>query len=468
MTNDTATYSVLGAARSGLAVARLLAGEGAVVFVSDSRPADQCADAVARLAGMGVESEFGGHTDRVLASSVLVLSPGVPDTIPIVRRAREAGIRITNEIEVAASRCPAPIVAITGTNGKTTTTELAGHIFRSAGRPTFVAGNVGTAFSEIVPQITPDAVVVLEVSSFQLEHVETFRPAVAVVLNITPDHLDRYANFEAYCQAKYRIAMNQGPDDALVVNADDPYAAAAIGYTAARPFGISIADDAMPLGHGAFRRGADLVIDTGAATRPERVLPTDEIRIRGPHNLYNAMAASVAARLLGVEVPVIADALRSFPGVPHRLEPVRELDGVRWVNDSKATNVDSLRYALASFAEPIVLIAGGRSKKNVYDAVLPLVAANVKAAVVVGEAADEMEQAFAPLTRVLRAGFSMESAVALARSVADPGDVVLLSPACASFDMFQNYEHRGDVFKHLVGALEPNVPREDGTHVAAS
>ncbi|MEP7217843.1 MAG: UDP-N-acetylmuramoyl-L-alanine--D-glutamate ligase [Bacteroidota bacterium] len=450
-----ATYSILGAARSGLAVARLLRSEGSRVFVSDAKPLEASADAVAILNEIGAEYEFGGHTDRVLESDLLVLSPGVPDTIPIVRRCAERGMTITNEIEIAWRRCRAPIVAITGTNGKTTTTELAGHIFREAGRRTFVAGNIGIPFSEVVAQADAESVVVLEVSSFQLEHVETFRPRVAVVLNVTPDHLDRYAGFDEYREAKFRIAINQGDGDTLIYNADDPVLAALPGRSAARTLGFSIKRE---LPEGAWLRDGVLLIRgaaPGTSNSEQVLMRADEIRIRGPHNLYNSMAAALSARTLALNEESVREGLRTFAGVPHRLEPVRELDGVRWVNDSKATNVNSLWYALSSFTEPIVLIAGGKSKKNDYTEVLPLIAGRVKAVVLVGDAADEMDAAFAPVTEVHRAGYSIERAVEIARSLALPGEVVLLSPACASFDMFNNYEHRGDVFKQIVRDLAP-------------
>jgi len=447
MADNTATYSILGAARSGLAVAKLLRSEGARVFVSDAKPAGD--SAIALLDAIGAEYEFGGHSDRVLESDTLILSPGVPDTIPIVRRAAERGMTITNEIEIASRRCIAPVVAITGTNGKTTTTELLGHIFRTAGVETYVAGNIGIPFSEVAAGAGDRSVVVLEISSFQLEHIATFKPRVAVILNITPDHLDRYAGFDEYRRAKYRITMNQDAGDTLIYNADDRSLADLPSRSAARTLGFSITHEP---GEGAWLHDGLLTIG-GAPTNEESIMRADEIRIRGPHNLYNSMAAALSALSIGVESDRIREGLKTFAGVPHRLEPVRELDGVRWVNDSKATNVDSLWYALSSFAEPVVLIAGGRSKKNNYDSVLPLIRKHVKAAVLVGDAAQEMEDAFGSATAIHRAGYSMQRAVAMARSLAEAGDVVLLSPACASFDMFDNYEHRGDVFRNLVNEL---------------
>jgi UDP-N-acetylmuramoylalanine--D-glutamate ligase len=451
-TNPANSYAILGAARSGLAVARLLRREGALVFVSDRRDAATAGDAIARLEEMGIEYEFGEHNERVLESGTLVLSPGVPDSIPIVREAIARGLEVVSEIEIAARRCRGQIVAITGTNGKTTTTELTGFVFRGAGRRTFVAGNVGTAFSEIVADADESSVVVLEVSSFQLEHIRTFRPAVAVILNVTPDHLDRYPDFQAYVDAKFRITMSQQADDVLIYCPDsDPLMDAPL-RTNATPLAITQHGIAPA---GAFIQDGLLTIRRTAESLAESVIPVGEIRIRGPHNLYNAMAATLACASLGVSIDSIARGLRDFAGVPHRLEPIRELDGVRWVNDSKATNVDSVWYALSSFSEPVILIAGGRSKKASYDAILPLVRDRVKAAILVGEAADEMEAAFSGHTTIRRADYNLEEAVSIARSLSAPGDVVLLSPACASFDMFNNYEHRGDVFRSLVNGLEP-------------
>jgi UDP-N-acetylmuramoylalanine--D-glutamate ligase len=453
------TYSIIGAARSGIAAAKMLRSEGARVFVSDAKPAEASADAISRLEELGVDYEFGGHSGRVLEADTIVLSPGVPGDIPILREAAERGIEIVSEIEIASRRCRAPIVAITGTNGKTTTTELLGAIFRAAGRRTFVAGNVGLAFSEVALDTDEESVVVLEVSSFQLERISTFRPTVAVILNITPDHLDRYASLEEYAEAKFRITMNQNDGDTLIYNADDTSLRALPERNHARALGFSITQQ---LDEGAWQRDGRLIMRSTSNSTEQELMRVDEILIRGPHNLYNSMAAALSAGSLGIGSDIIADTLRNFPGVPHRLEPVRELDGIRYVNDSKATNVDSLWYALNSFSEPIVLIAGGKSKKNNYEPILPLLRKHVKAVVLIGEAIEEMEQAFADHVQTLRAGYDMGAAVEMARTLAAPGDVVLLSPACASFDMFNNYEHRGDVFKALVNEL---TTRPEGAQV---
>lgn len=446
------SYSIIGSARSGLAAATLLRAEGADVFVSDhdaGRP-----EVTTSLDAQGIAYEFGGHTDRVLDASTIVLSPGVPDTIPIVRKALERGIAVLSEIEIAAARCRAPIVAITGTNGKTTTTELAGNIFRAAARRTFVAGNVGTAFSQIVGEADESSVVVLEVSSFQLEHIRTFAPRVAVITNVTPDHMDRYASFDDYLGAKLRIAENQSERDTLIIGIDsEPLRSATFAGSARR---LEFSQKHM-IDAGAYLDNGDVMVRLHAADDGERLIAANDVRIRGPHNLYNAMAATLAAMSLGVDRATVAGGLREFGGVPHRLEPVGEIDSVLYVNDSKATNVDSVRYALASFEQPIVLIAGGVSKRAPYDAILDLVRDRVKAAVLIGDAAGEIDAALSPLTTTVHAGTSMEDAVATARSIARSGDVVLLSPACSSFDMFTSYEHRGDVFRSLVQEMMRKV-----------
>ena len=445
----TYSYGIIGAGRSGLAVARLLRSEGESLLVSDARPAGEMEEARALLESIDVEYEFGGHTERLLTAETIVLSPGVPPDLPILQQAREMGRRITNEIEIAALRCRGTIVAITGTNGKTTTTELIGHICRAAGRRTFVAGNVGTPFSAVVGETDDESVVVLELSSFQLEEIETFHPRVGVLLNVTPDHLDRYPSIEEYGGAKLRLTMNLDADDTLIYNADDEWLSR-IGAMEFQPrllpFTLS---GELPDGvEGSTVIDGDLVLLIDGDH--ESILPVDRIGIPGPHNVMNAMAAALAARSIGVDVDAIGRGLTTFRSLPHRMEDVGTVDGVRYVNDSKGTNTEALRCALQSFTEPIVLIAGGKGKNNVYDELLPLLAARVKAVVLVGDAAEEMARAFAGSTRIEQAGYDMARAVDVAAGLAAEGDVVLLSPACSSFDMFRNFEHRGDVFRALV------------------
>jgi len=444
-------FSILGAARSGLAVAALLKERGASVFVSDKAPADKMQQAAAELERQGIPYELGSNTGRVLDADVLVISPGVPSSAPMVREAIARGLRVVSELEVASWFCAAPIVAVTGTNGKTTTTTLIGEIFVDAGRPAVVAGNIGTAFSQEVEKTGPDSVAILEVSSFQLDHIASFRPRVAIILNITPDHLDRYEHsFEKYIASKCRVFENQRDGDILVYNWDDDVTRREVERLAnpgitRLPFSI-----VRPLEAGAWVEGGNLMT-TVYGTR-SRVLPVMQIGVRGSHNRYNAMAATLAAQAMGVPAGTIASTLMSFQGVEHRLEFVRELDGVKYVNDSKGTNVDSVWYALQSFDAPIVIMLGGRDKGNDYSRLRDLMRKHARAVVAIGESADKVVQAFGSEFTVRKAA-SMEEAVLAGQELAQPGDVVLLSPACASFDWFENYEHRGRVFKELVKNL---------------
>jgi UDP-N-acetylmuramoylalanine--D-glutamate ligase len=443
--------TVIGGARSGLAVARLLAGAGAQVFLTEKGEPTRGLEEALREAGIAFE--FGGHTRRALEADFLAISPGVPSTVNIVQQAVRSGLQVFSEIEVASWFCRAPIVAITGSNGKTTTTSLIGHIFRRAGRKAVVAGNIGFPFSDYVRDLSPEAVVVLEVSSFQLDHIDTFRPRVSVLLNITPDHLDRYNyDFNQYAQSKYRIFENQRDDDVLVYNHDDAlvreYVAWVTTQRALRAIGFSYED---ALDEGAFLRDDRIVFRINQ--QEEILMEAQKLALRGRHNLHNSLAAAIAARVMEVRSDVVRESLTSFEGVPHRLEFVREVDGVRYVNDSKATNVNAVWYALESFTEPIVLIAGGRDKGNDYSSLKPLVRRKVRAVIALGESADKVINDLGALADQQAHAASMEEAIRYAHVFAEPGDVVLLSPACSSFDMFDNYEHRGDTFKRLVMSL---------------
>ncbi len=472
--------TVVGGARSGLAAARLLARHGARVFLTERGQANGL---VAALDRAGVEHEFGGHTPRALDADFLVVSPGVPSTVNVIQQALRQGTPVFSEIEAAGWFCRGPIVAITGANGKTTTTSLAAHLFRTAGRPFVVAGNIGYPLSDYVEEVTPETAVVLEVSSFQLDHIATFRPRVAVLLNITPDHLDRYEHdFELYIRSKLRVFENQRPPapgepgDWLVYNHDDPVvrprveAFAAAHGLAAYPFSIE-----QELPRGAFVRrtagGATIVLalpapDDPAAgggggrinpqspvIREEELMPTHDLALRGRHNLYNSLAAAIAARAMEIRSDVVRQSLTSFEGVPHRLETVRKVNGVAWVNDSKATNVNAVWYALESFPGHVVLIAGGRDKGNDYGPLKGLVAEKVKGLVALGESGEKVLAELGPHAPQAARAQTMEEAIQYARLMAEPGDTVLLSPACSSFDMFQNYEDRGDTFKRLVQNL---------------
>jgi UDP-N-acetylmuramoylalanine--D-glutamate ligase len=444
-------FSIIGAARSGIAAARLLRARGATVFVSDAAPEQNIRQAIAVLNAAGVAFECGGNTQRVLEADVIVLSPGVPGDIPIVGEAIARGLKVVSEVELASWFCTSPIVAVTGTNGKTTTTTLTGRIFEDARKPVVVAGNIGVAFSQVVDTLTPETAAVLEVSSFQLERIDTFRPKVAVILNITPDHLDRYEHsFEKYIAAKCRVFENQREGDYIVYNMDDSvtrtHVESQVDTTVHRlPFST-----VSMLGEGACVTGG--VLTTVVDGERSEVTPTTDVSIRGRHNLQNAMAASLVAKAMGISTASLRATLRNFKGVEHRLEFVREVNGVMYVNDSKATNVNAVWYALQSYPNPIVVLMGGRDKGNDYTALNDLVKKHVKAIVAIGESADKVVAAFTALKPVEKAD-TMAEAVRIASALATAGDVVLLSPACASFDWFENYEHRGRVFKELVMQL---------------
>ena len=455
MQSEGKRFSVLGGARSGIAVALLLKRHGAKVFVSDAAPPEKVLQMTEELGKSGIPYEVGGNTDRVLDADVLVLSPGVPSDVPVVRAAQEKGLEVASEVEVASWFCPAPIIAVTGTNGKTTTTTLIGRIFEDAKRGSVVAGNIGKAFSQVVDELDEKSVAILEISSFQLDHIQSFRPRVSIIMNITPDHLDRYDHlFEKYTAAKCRVFENQRKGDTLIYNADDEVTRTNVQRhlnpeVNALPFSLH-----SKLGDGAFVENHRLMVQiNGEATD---LVGVEELSIKGQHNLYNAMAASLAARVMGIPAASLRATLRNFKGVEHRLEFVREVNGISYVNDSKATNVDSVWYALQSFQEPLVVLLGGRDKGNDYSRLTDLVRKHVRAIVAIGESADKVMQAFAAVVPVTKAE-SMEIAVQTASRLAARGDVVLLSPACASFDWFVDYEHRGRVFKELVRAIRQNA-----------
>jgi len=445
-------YSILGAVRSGRAAARLLKKQGASVFVSDRSPVEKMAEAVVALDEIGVQYEFGQNSEKVLDADVLVLSPGVPSQTPIVQQAIAGGVTVVSEIELASWLCDVPIVAITGTNGKTTTTTLVGRMFEDAKHGCVVGGNIGIAFSEIVQNVQPTETVILEVSSFQLDHIKQFRPKVSVILNVTPDHLDRYEHsFDRYIESKGRIFMNQREGDTIVYNYDDKVTRSLVETQAPAvvtrvPFSAS--EEQV---EGAFVK--DYVVYSSLAGALKEIIHTDEVSIRGTHNLYNAMAATLTSQVMGISSASIRSTLKNFKGVEHRLEFVRELDGIIYVNDSKATNVDSVRYALQSFSAPLIVLLGGRDKGNDYSVLTELIRANAKAVIAIGESAPKVVDAMSGIVNVIPAT-SMDEAVRTARAHARAGEVVLLSPACASFDWFDNYEHRGNVFKAAVMNLK--------------
>jgi UDP-N-acetylmuramoylalanine--D-glutamate ligase len=468
VTNTAIT--VVGAAQSGQAVARLLADAGAAVFLTEHGPPPADAAAMDALREAGVDAEFGGHTNRALKADLLVLSPGVPTEANLVQHALASGLRVVSEIEAASWFCRAPMGAITGTNGKTTTTRLAGHLLRTAlpdARRVIVAGNIGVAFAEVVRDARPQDVVVLEVSSFQLDHVDTFRPDVSAFLNLTPDHLNRYGgSVEAYAQSKANIMRRQGAGDAVVYNRDDATVRRLVKATADPSVQRLPFSQARGLDAGAFLDSDALVLKMDPLDRAIRI-PRDALALPGPHNLYNAQAAVLlAARLLRVvRFEASPDALRSglatIAPVPHRMEPVATVGGVLYVNDSKATNVDAVGYALQSFDRPVVLVAGGRDKGNDYSTLQPLIRDHVRAVVALGESAETVARELGAHAPAWVRAESLGDAVREAHRLASEGDVVLLSPACSSFDMFANYKDRGERFRACVHAL-PDAASHSG------
>jgi UDP-N-acetylmuramoylalanine--D-glutamate ligase len=438
----------VGLARSGAAIASVLASRGETVFGVDSGSPEEAAG----LEASGVEVSLGVDGTRQLdRARTVVKSPGVPQDARVVTAARDRGIEVTGELELAWRLIPNAFCAVTGTNGKTTTTELIGHLYRTAGRPVAVAGNVGTPLSSLVGAIDPDATVVCEASSFQLEDTEYFAPECAVYINLAPDHLDRHGTIEAYLEAKLRIFANQGNDDVAVYNGDTPELRDRDLGGCARlvRFCPAEGEAADPDCELSLRDGVIFAAD-------EPLIRADELELLGSHNVENAMAAAAAALASGLPRDAVAEGLRSFPGVRHRLERVRERDGVLWVNDSKATNVASALAGLRAFDGGVRLIAGGRPKQESFEPLAPVVAERCVACYLIGEAAERMTAELAPASE---AGVeisdlgTLERAVEAAAAEAKPGEVVLLSPACASFDAFKDFEERGDRFRELVEAL---------------
>jgi UDP-N-acetylmuramoylalanine--D-glutamate ligase len=442
-------YLVVGLARSGAAIARLLAERGARVVGCDSaRPRE--AEGLAE-AGVEVSLEVDG-TELLDGARTVVKSPGVPQEAPVVKAARERGIGVSGELELAWRLIPNHFYAVTGTNGKTTTTELIGHLHRVAAIPAAVAGNVGTPLASLVGKVDRDAAVVCEVSSFQLEDTQHFAPECAVFLNLAPDHLDRYGTMEDYLAAKLRIFANQGNDDVAVYNGASPELQNRDLGGCARlvrfcPTEGTAADPDCELSMG------ENVIFAG----DEPLLRADQLKLLGAHNVENAMAAAAAALTTGIPREAVAEGLASFEGVPHRLERVRVLGGVLYVNDSKATNVASATAGIEAFEGGVHLILGGSLKGETFERLLEPVERRCVACYLVGEAAERLTEDLAPAARAgvaIQDCGTLERAVAAAHARAQPGEVVLLSPACASFDAYDDFEARGEHFRRLVEALE--------------
>ena len=438
---------VVGLARTGVATALFCAARGARVTATDSRSETEISEAIGRLEKAQVTLELGAHREKTfLEQDLIVPSPGVPADEPHLQAARAKGVTIWSEIELAYRFMKGRLTGITGSNGKTTTTSLVEHILKTAGMQTILAGNIGTPLIACVDAMTDTTCTVVELSSFQLELIDTFRPNIGVFLNLTPDHLDRHHTFEAYGAAKARIFENQVGDDAAILNADDP---ATTPYAPSLPR-VYWFSRKQRVAQGTYVRGEEIVFRQNGAE--EVLLKVEDIPLVGAHNVENVLAAAAAARLAGAPASAIARGVKSFAGVEHRLEFITEIAGVRYYNDSKATNVDATLKALDAFPGRILIILGGKDKGSDYTVLQKPLREKTILALLIGAAAEKIETQIAGSVAIERAE-TIERAVEIASHAAQRGDVVLLAPACASFDQFQNYEHRGRVFKNLVKQL---------------
>jgi UDP-N-acetylmuramoylalanine--D-glutamate ligase len=447
---------VVGLGKSGLAAALFLRRRGAQVTVSDVRSADQLAKEIPSLIEAGIMVETGGHGLLTFRrQDLIVVSPGVPLDTPELAQVKSFGLPVIGELELAGRFLKGKILAVTGSNGKTTTTTLLGEILTAAGLPTLVGGNIGVPVVALIDSSTDESWSVLEVSSFQLETTEQFHPSIAVILNITPDHLDRHGSFENYCAAKERIFAQQTAKDCLVLNADNTPCAEAASRSAAKVYWFSVEH---PVPQGAWLESGSVVYrsapnstKSGAAT--EKVMPLKAIPLKGAHNVENVLAAVVAARLANVPAKSIRSAVEKFQAVEHRLEYVATHKGVEFYNDSKATNVDATAKAIAAFSGGIHLILGGKDKNSDYTLLADLLRARVSAVYTIGSAAAKIESHLRGVVTI-QSCETLDKAVQAAAAAARPGEVVLLAPACSSFDQFENYEQRGLAFKQLVKELK--------------
>lgn len=451
---------VVGLARTGIVVSLLCAAYGARVTATDEKPESALPEAAAKLRAAGVTLELGAHNPETFVNQdLIIVSPGVPAKMPPLQLARNRGIPVWSEIELAWRLMRGKLVAITGSNGKTTTTALVGHIVQSAKIPVLIGGNIGTPLLAKVEASSDSTVTVAEVSSFQLETIEAFRPDVGVLLNLTPDHIDRHGSFEEYARAKQRLFENMLDRDAAVLNADDPEVARR-GPAHGQVFWFS---RQKRLAAGTFVRGDQILFRREGSE--EVLMRRGDIPLRGEHNLENVLAASTAAILAGAPVGAIAAAVRTFPGVEHRLEYVTEIKGVAYYNDSKATNVDATLKAIEAFSGSLFVILGGKDKGNPYAPLREPLREKAKRVLLIGAAAGKIRDELEGAAAMEYAG-TLDRAIALAFEHAVPGDTVLLAPACASFDQFENFEQRGRAFKEIVARLATQHTAENSTRKA--
>jgi UDP-N-acetylmuramoylalanine--D-glutamate ligase len=452
---------VVGIARSGIAAARLLASHGAMVIANDVRNESELRDAAAELRSLEVMLSLGGHPESLFGNAdLIVLSPGVPVDLPALEAGRRAGVEIISEPELAGRFMRGRMIGVTGSNGKTTVTTLVGELMRAAGAEVIVGGNIGTPLSNLVEKSTEKSWLVAELSSFQLEMINSLRVNVAVITNITPDHLDRHGTFENYVRAKHRIFLNQQEGDKAVLNGQDQGIADMVeklGAPSDRVYFSSSGRQTLSGAAGIFVEGGRVYTTMMADDRGEtEVIKLDEIPLPGMHNVENVMSALAATfcamHATAKDLPALREAVKRFKGVEHRIEYVAEIDGIKFFNDSKATNVDSTVKALEAFEKNIIVILGGKDKGSNYSPLAPLIRERVKLVILIGAASDKIAEQVEGSGTIRRAR-SMQEAVLIAMESATSGDTVLLAPACASFDMFDNFEHRGRVFKEAVYEL---------------
>jgi UDP-N-acetylmuramoylalanine--D-glutamate ligase len=440
--------SIIGAARSGISAAKLALRHGAIPFVSDISNEEKLTNNITVLKELNVDFEVGKHSEKIFDCDLFVVSPGVPTDSPIILEAISKKIKVVSEIEFASYFCAGKMIGITGTNVKTTTTSLVGHLLTYAGLENFVAGNIGNAFSSIADKIKPHQFAVLEVSSFQLDLINDFNPYISAILNITPDHLNRYSNdVIKYAKSKQRIYENHSNENYLIINTDSQLLIENLNPTKSIVKRFSTKDKII---NGCYLEGTKIIYNN--SFEHSVICDVEDILIKGEHNVQNAMCAIIVGKILSLENSVIKSALNSFKGVEHRIEFVKEINGISFYSDSKATNIDSVIVALKSFNNPILLILGGQDKGNDYSLIEKLVKEKVKKIYAIGESSQKVYEYFHSFVNTTICK-DLNEVINLSLKDAKKGDVVLLSPACASFDMFDNYEHRGKIFKELVNRL---------------
>lgn len=440
-------FSILGAGRSGIGIAKLLKSKGAKVFLSDSSPKEKLMYLNTEILDTNsIPYEIGINSDKIFDCDFIIVSPGIPPSAEILIKAKSLGIKILSEVEAASYFCAVPIIAITGTNGKTTTTELIGAILKTAGKNTLVCGNVGLAFSEVIESINENSIVVLEVSSFQLENINSFKPEVAMILNVTSDHIDWHGSMENYINSKYKINKNQNENDLMIINYSDEILKNNIDNFKGQISAFCDVDFTdRKIKYKSYLKDGKIFY------QDECIIETNKIFIKGKHNMMNIMAAIIAVKKFNISNDIIAEALINFKGVEHRIEFVKEIDGVKYFNDSKATNYDSLFVALESFEKDIILIMGGKKGVNDFAKVEDFINKRVKKIFAIGQSKEAIKEYFK--NKVVCCD-SLENAVESAAKNSSVGDNVLFSPGYKSFDMFDNFEHRGESFKKIVNELK--------------